>query len=200
MISLPGLQICLRDWILDDLPAYRKWNLPPQRWMAFDGPYYPKMSKKQVNQVLDKMRRHIRMGTQPRPPSSLVIADLNNNQLLGRVTWYWIGKETNWMANGIGIYDPTYWGKGIGFEALGLWNQFLFDTFPDIQRLDLRTWSGNTGMMKLALKLGYREEARFRSARVVDGKLYDGMGYGILREEWHVKYPDGFYAHLTKNK
>ena len=51
-------------------------------------------------------------------------------------------------------------------------------------------------MMRLAQKLGYREEARFRNARIVDGHYYDGMGYGILREEWAARYPQGFAATL----
>jgi hypothetical protein len=40
-----------------------------------------------------------------------------------------------------------YVNKGIGFEALGLWMDYLFEALPRIARLDLRTWSGNTGMM-----------------------------------------------------
>jgi len=40
------------------------------------------------------------------------------------------------------------------------------------------------GMIKLARKLGFQQEACFRKARIVDGKYYDGLGFGILREEW----------------
>ncbi len=68
----------------------------------------------------------------------------------------------------------------MGYEALGLWSEYLFATMPRLPRLDLRTWSGNHGMMRLAEKLGYRLEARFRKARMVHGHYYDGMGYGIL--------------------
>ena len=67
---------------------------------------------------------------------------------------------------------------------------------PAIARLDLRTWSGNRGMMRLAEKLGYVEEARFRKARIVKGQFYDGMGYGVLREEWEQRYPNGFTQNL----
>ncbi len=47
-------------------------------------------------------------------------------------------------------------------------------------------------MMRLATKLGYREEARFRRARIVAGAYHDGLGYGILREEWEQAHPHGF--------
>jgi RimJ/RimL family protein N-acetyltransferase len=68
---------------------------------------------------------------------------------------------------------------------------------PELARLDLRTWSGNHGMMALARKLGFIEEARFRKARIVDGAYHDGLGYGIRREEWATRYPDGFAASLA---
>jgi RimJ/RimL family protein N-acetyltransferase len=116
--------------------------------------------------------------------------------MIGQVSWYWISEETNWPALGIVIYDPQHWRKGIGYEALGLWSDYLLEVQPLFVRLDLRTWSGNAGMMRLAQKLGYREEARFRKARIVDGEYYDGLGYGILREEWTARYPQGFAAAL----
>jgi putative hydrolase of HD superfamily len=57
---------------------------------------------------------------------------------------------------------------------------------PQIARLDLYTWSGNIGMQKTALKLGYKEEARFRNARIVEDIYYDSLGFGILRKEWEA--------------
>lgn len=47
-----------------------------------------------------------------------------------------------------------------------------------------------------AEKLGYQLEARFRQARIVNGRHYDGLDYGILREEWARRYPRGFAAHV----
>jgi putative hydrolase of HD superfamily len=67
---------------------------------------------------------------------------------------------------------------------LRLWCDHLFATVPEFARLDLRTWSGNERMIKLARKLGFREEARFRDARIVKGETYDALAFGILREEW----------------
>lgn len=128
------------------------------------------------------------------PRQGLVIVDAETDALLGVVTWYWESEETNWLSVGISIFDPGSWGKGIGYDALGLWTDYLFDAMPEIVRVDLRTWSGNSGMMRLAEKLGFQEEARFRKARIVNGEYYDGMGYGVLREEWQARYPNGFAA------
>ena len=63
---------------------------------------------------------------------------------------------------------------------------------PRLVRLDFRTWSGNHGMQAIGRRLGFREEARFRMARIVDGDYHDGLGFGVLRTEWEARYPDGF--------
>lgn len=127
----------------------------------------------------------------------LVIADKTTNQMIGTVSSYWESIETHWLCAGITIYDPNYWEKGIGFEALGFWIEYLFNAHPQIVRLDMRTWSGNKGLMGLAKKLHFMQEACFRMARIVDGKYCDGLGYGILRTEWEMKYPQGFSQNFT---
>lgn len=129
----------------------------------------------------------------------MAICSKSDNELIGSVNCYWIGRETHWLAIGIDIYDPQNWRQGYGFEALGLWIDYLFESYSEIVRLDIRTWSGNKGMMRLAEKLGFTLEARFRKARIVKGAYFDSLGYGILREEWGKRYPEGFMKHLVKN-
>ncbi len=157
-----------------------------------DGPYYPPLSAETINEKFVAVEKMIRAREFPMPRQDLIIADYNTNKLIGRVSRYWISRETKWLALGISIYNPDNWGQGIGFEALGLWGEYLLNSMPDIARLDLRTWSGNIGMINLAQKLGFSKEACFRKARIVDGQYYDGLGFGILREEWQCLYPAGF--------
>jgi putative hydrolase of HD superfamily len=196
-LRLDGVRVTLRDMRLDDLDRYAHWMDPQQAWHALDGPYYPPASGDRLRRKIERQRRQIESGDRPDPRDSLVIADRETDMLNGHVTWYWQSEETWWLSVGIGLYDPAVWGKGLGYEALGLWSDYLFAAMPQLARLDLRTWSGNTGMMRLAGKIGFREEARFRKARIVDGAYYDGLGYGVLREEWAARFPDGFAASLT---
>jgi len=104
------------------------------------------------------------------------------------VGWYWIGQETSWPAIGIALYDPATWGKGIGYAALGMWCEYGWAAMPEMVRLGLCTWSGNHGMIRLAEKLGFQQEACFRKACLVRGEYYHGLGYGVLREEWRERY------------
>ncbi|MGB0929993.1 MAG: GNAT family N-acetyltransferase [Chitinophagales bacterium] len=192
MLQLQGNQIVLRDWIIEDLPIYKYWQTKDLEWKNWDGPYYPLTSLENLEKELKDRRRKILQQSFPQPRKRLVIAAKNTNQLLGTVSWYWQSQETNWLSNGIVLFDTQNRSKGMGFEALGLWNQYLFDHFPNIVRLDLRTWSGNIGMMRLAEKLGYTLEARFRQARIIKGEYFDSIGYGILRTEWNELYANGF--------
>jgi putative hydrolase of HD superfamily len=191
-LRISGEQIILRDWREADLDAWRRWLQPTQQWHELDGPYYSRPNEQQTDALVSSKRDAIAASDWPEPRRTLVIAMANTDELIGIVSRYWESQETNWLSQGVVIFDPAYWRRGLGFEALGLWSQYLFDGLPEIVRLDLRTWSGNVGMMRLAEKLGYRLEARFRMARIVNGEYYDGLGYGVLRREWETRYPDGF--------
>ncbi len=196
-VSLAGSRVVLRDWHLDDLPGYQAWQEPGHAWQALDGPYYPRPTFEETKVFITKVGDRIRAGKWPTPRMVLVVACAETNALIGRVSRYWQSEETQWLSIGVVIYDPPQWGRGLGTEALGLYSDYAFASMPDIARLDLRTWSGNPGMMRVAEKLGYRQEACFRKARIVDGEYFDGLGYGILREEWREKYPSGFAAGLA---
>lgn len=185
-ITLPNQAISLRDWQLADLESYKSFNTGEHDWMKFNGPYYPLASQEELDKTLVMLEKRINTEDWPAPRRKLVITDLSN-QFIGTVSWYWQSQETNWLSIGLVIYDQKNWSKGIGYQALRIWGQYLFDQMKDLVRLDLRTWSGNGGMIKLGTKLGFVTEARFRNARIVNGKYYDSIGMGILREEWPQK-------------
>lgn len=182
-ILIQGTKIKLRDWKKEDLPLFESWQKPGQAWQQLDGPYY-RSEKDESAELTAKLKAKIEKEEFPLPRMGLVVADASTDQLLGTVSSYWESIETQWLCIGITIYDPAFWGKGVGSEAMSLWIDYLFANRPEIVRLDMRTWSGNKGLMALAEKLGFTQEACFRKARIVDDQYYDGLGYGILRSEW----------------
>jgi RimJ/RimL family protein N-acetyltransferase len=105
---------------------------------------------------------------------------------IGSVSYYWECESTRWLEAGIIIYDSNHWGKGIAFKALILWIDHLFNTL-EIERVGLTTWSGNPAMMACAEKLGLMKEAQLRKVRYYQGKYYDSVKYGVLRNEWKIK-------------
>lgn len=105
---------------------------------------------------------------------------------LGIVSFHWENEKTQWLEIGIVIYRSTSWGQNIGTQALALWIDQIFQLYPKLQHIGLTTWSGNQRMMKVALKLGMKEEACIRQVRYWQGVYYDSMKYGILRQEWET--------------
>ena len=194
MVEIRGCRIRLRDWTLEDLPAYKHWLHPDQEWYHYDGPWWGPPRVETVDAMIEKLRKAILDADWLVPRKQAVIADRSTDRFIGTTNWNWKLKETNWRNVGITIYDPRNWGKGLGFEAVGLETEHLFDALPEIVRLGVATWSGNGRMVGLAKKLGYLEEARYRRALIVKGEYFDEVGYGILREEWTARYPNGFAA------
>lgn len=186
-LRITGNKLDLRDMGYKDLELIQYWVQPSHEWHKLNGPYYPPASTDEISEIISNYAKSIASDVQRTPRRRLMIVDKNDNSI-GTVSRYWISEETNWTAIGISIWNPENWGKGYGYDSLGLWCAYLFASESKFVRLDLRTWSGNHGMMKLAERLGFKQEAVFRKARIVDGKYYDGLGYGILREEWAELY------------
>jgi putative hydrolase of HD superfamily len=182
-VEIAGKKILLRDWLPRDVEIFEKWQLGDHEWKSWDAPYY-RTSDEEVGKSIEILTSKIAKNDFSNPRYRLVIADLQTNQFIGIVNSYWISQETNWLAAGIIIFEPKFWGGGIGREALTLWINYLFSARPELVRLDLQTWSGNERMMALASKLGFKLEGRYRNARRVNERLYDSIHFGILREEW----------------
>ena len=73
--------------------------------------------------------------------------------------------------------------SGYGREALFQWTAATFQDTP-AHVLTLTTWSGNLRMIRAAERVGYRECARIREARLWQGVRYDSVKLDLLRREW----------------
>ncbi|MEO1438169.1 MAG: GNAT family protein [Bacteroidota bacterium] len=176
-------QILLRYLTLDDLEGYQKWKAPHHTYHQLNGPYYSKPSLDEIQQLIDRLRVILQTPTDDPTPGRMLISN-PQNELLGEVNWYWKSQETNWLEVGLLLFDEANWGKGIGSQALPLWIDHVFQSKPELVRIGLSTWSGNTGMIRLAEKLQLKKEAEYRKARIVNNEYFDSISYGLLREEW----------------
>ena len=173
--------INIRSITRDDLKAYAHWCQPMHAYHSFNEPYYPKRSEEEVLDYIYEILQRLEAGEEGLPKRKMIV-DPNDN-MIGEVSYKWRSIETNWMEIGIVIFDESYWGRGLGTAALKLWISELFKT-KDITRIRFSTWSGNAGMIKLAAKLGMRQEACYQNARIVNGEYYNSVSYGLLREDW----------------
>jgi len=190
---IEGPRLVLRDVRSDDLDALAYWLQPEQRWQELDGPMYDQPSPGEVARILDDRRALLASAGRPRPRTNLSIAAIDSEIMLGQVTWSGIVSAT---GLNIVIYNPDLWGYGLGYEAFGLWCDYLFEEALALNHLHLETWSGNAGMVRLAKKLGFVEQSRDRRSTVVGGRRFDSLGYVLDRGEWQRQFPDGFASSL----
>lgn len=111
---------------------------------------------------------------------------LEEDKLIGFVALH--GMEWNNQACllAIGIGNPEYRGKGYGTEALNLILRYAFYEL-NLNRVGLDVISYNLPAIKAYEKAGFMVEGQMRSAVLRDGKQYDRVIMGILREEWMEK-------------
>jgi RimJ/RimL family protein N-acetyltransferase len=83
----------------------------------------------------------------------------------------------------IGIGNPGDRGKGYGTEALKLILRYAFYEL-NLNRIGLDVISYNLPAIKAYEKVGFKVEGQMRSAVLRDGKKYDRVIMGILRDEW----------------
>jgi len=82
--------------------------------------------------------------------------------------------------------DKRHWRRGLGELAGKALLAHGFDKL-NLERIHCGTSANNTGMQKLALAMGMREEGRRRSALFLEGERVDVLEYGILRDEFRAR-------------
>ena len=177
------MQLYFRDLLFKDLESFAKLTHPSMLHNQFNGPYYHQDTEKEHINKIKKIRKKLKKGVKVFENRRLIV-DMDNEEIIGDVGWYWKSQETDWLEVGIVIYNEKYWGKGLGTFALKKWITDIFQLKPEIVRIGLTTWSGNERMMRLAEKIGLKLEARYINARKLNGEYYDSVSYGILREDW----------------
>ena len=75
-------------------------------------------------------------------------------------------------------------GRGIGRQAVAWLTRYLFETYPQLHRIEASTRADNDAMRRVLGQNGYRLEGLLRETwRSDDGTRYDTALYGRLRHE-----------------
>ena len=184
LIHIEKKKVILREATWEDINTlyYWKYEEKNQEAKKWNGPY---ILEKKLSRIEYRKEWQSQSDIYPGVPDTLVIEA--DHEVIGTVGSYWVDKYTNWLETGIVIYNPLFWNGGYGYEAYKEWINFLFRS-TDLHRIGMSTWSGNIRMMKVASKVGMKEEARIREARMVEGIYYDAIKMGILRKEWEMTH------------
>jgi RimJ/RimL family protein N-acetyltransferase len=157
-----------------DAEIIARWSGDAQFWrLAHTEPAFP-VTPKYVKQ---------KIAERPIDRQAFAIRILTDDCLIGLIglyTIYWLHREA---FVGIQIGERDYWGKGYGTDALQALLRFAFEEL-NLKRVSLSVLEGNARAMRSYEKCGFRYEGRQRHAWAYDGRRWDEIYMGLLRDEW----------------
>ncbi|MFY0758914.1 GNAT family protein [Metabacillus dongyingensis] len=106
-----------------------------------------------------------------------------NSKHIGIIVYRELNIVSRKCTLGIGIGDKEYWNNGYGSDAMKALIHYLFQTM-NLNRVQLDTWSGNVRAIRSYEKCGFVVEGRLRNDSYVDGKYYDTVIMGLLKEDF----------------
>lgn len=84
---------------------------------------------------------------------------------------------------GIGLGEREYWGEGYGTDAMRILLRYAFEEL-NLHRLSLSVFEYNSRAIRSYEKAGFVIEGRVLQFLNRDGRRYDMIFMGILRDEW----------------
>ena len=92
----------------------------------------------------------------------------------------WSGRDA---FVGLGIGETEYWSKGYGTDVMHILLRFAF-TEINLRRVTLNVFEYNPRAIRSYEKAGFQHEGRLRQVLNKEGKRWDMLYMGVLREEW----------------
>jgi RimJ/RimL family protein N-acetyltransferase len=102
---------------------------------------------------------------------------------IGNIDLRNVHPENRTAELGVMVGDKRYWNRGYGSDAVRTLTRFAF-SMMNLQRVHLQTYEYNIRAQQAFAKAGFREEGRLRRHLYVDGRYWDVVLMGCLREEF----------------
>jgi len=116
--------------------------------------------------------RHVRLAIETREGQHIGNMDLRHTS-----------PEHRRAELGIMIGEKDCWGRGYGTDAIRRLLRFAFEEM-NLNRVYLTTDENNSRALACYRKCGFREEGRLRQDRFLEGRYWDTIVMGVLREEF----------------
>ena len=158
--------------------VFPRWNQNSEYFRLLNSSARPMQSSKAALKWMEKEVEEI-------SPASYYfsIRTLADDKLIGE-----IGLDVvNWPGRdafvGLGIGENEYWSKGYGTDVMNVLLGFAFNEL-NLRRVSLGVFEYNPRAIRSYEKAGFRHEGRLRRFLNREGRRWDNLFMGILREEW----------------
>lgn len=102
--------------------------------------------------------------------------------------------DLNDIGDGTPLFDvrvkPEFTGQGIGYQAVQWLQNYVFEQWPMLHRIEGTTRQDNMAMRRVFKKCNFTKEGHLRNSwRTSEGQYHDTIVYGILRADWLAGKP-----------
>lgn len=111
------------------------------------------------------------------------IRKLDDEALIGFIALFNLYKQHGDTLVAIAIGERKYWSHGYGTDAMRVMLRYAFLEL-NLRRVGLIVFEYNPRAIRSYEKAGFTLEGRVRGAMQRDGKRWDYLYMGVLREEW----------------
>ena len=158
--------------------AFTRWSLNSEYVRLLNSSARPMQSAKSMAKSMEKELEELSVENY-----YFSIRTLAEDKLIGEID---LG-VVNWPGRdafvGLGIGETEYWSKGYGTDVMNVLLRFAF-TEINLRRVTLTVFEYNPRAIRSYEKAGFRHEGRLRGLLNREGRRWDELFMGILREEW----------------
>ena len=158
--------------------AFPRWNRNSEYFRLLNSSGQPMQSSKAALKWMEEEANELSPGGY-----LFSIRRLEDDKLIGELAL----DVVNWSGGdafvGLGIGETEYWGRGYGTDVMNVLLRFAF-TEVNLRRVTLSVFEYNPRAIRSYEKTGFRHEGRLRAMLNKEGKRWDILYMGILREEW----------------
>jgi len=175
---LIGTKVYLRPLEREDAPLFVPWVNDTGVTRTLEALYRPINLQTEVDFIerMYKSERDVVLG----------IAVRATDALIGVAGLHQLDAKNRRAVFGIFISEKLEWGKGYGTEATALITGYAF-TALNLNRVSLRVYEDNERGIRAYEKVGFKREGVLRQDIYREGRYWDTIVMGILREEWESR-------------
>lgn len=164
-----------------DAEAFARWSRDSEYVRLLDTtparPWTARQTKEEIEKMLEQA---------PHSNFFFHIRTVPDNRLIGMVGLDGVSWTHGDTFLGIGIGERECWSKGYGTEATELVLRYAF-TELNLYRVSLNVFEYNSRAIRCYEKVGFVVEGRQREFLNREGRRWDLIYMGILRQEWEAR-------------
>jgi RimJ/RimL family protein N-acetyltransferase len=192
MAHIVGGSIVLREYREADKAEIRAWVNSPESTRNLSNIFIRGHTVPMSDGFVDRILRNEDANS-----FHYVIARRDDESYLGQIDLAAIDWYARCGTLAIIVPDPANRGRGYGAEAIRLLLDYAFARI-NLNKVELEVHEFNEDAYRLYLRLGFVEEGRRRARLYRDGRYYDSIQMGILRDEFYALFGEDYSAGSTK--